>query len=348
MRRFLAWTIAVLVLPAWPAWAQLGVGDTAPPLSILEWVKGAPVDLTRTPLKRIHVVEFWAVWCPPCKMSVPLLTELQEKYKKEVVIVGVTEPDAGRNSPAAIRRFVKQQGKTMEYTVAIDTGITTSAYMAAAGAIGIPHAFIVDRNGKIAWQGSPLEPALGEVLEQLVAGTFDVKAAKVEREVGMRFQQLDMMAQMGQWRKVWDGLVDILRLDPTNEFAMDLLRNIGIEELKDADAFPDWARLHVSAHRKNAKAMRALAESLWSIGDLKARYPALVLEAAKAAYDASEQREAKAISTYARALYEIGDLDRAIALQQDAVAVAVETEQEDIRDVLDYYRSCKKLQQALP
>lgn len=347
--KFIANSIVVALLAAAlscsPASAAgLGVGDTAPPLSIIEWVKGASVDLKRDARKKIHMVEFWATWCPPCKMSVPLLSELQKKYKKDLVIIGVTEPDMRGNTPAAIRAFVKQQGAIMDYTVAIDDGRTTEAYLVGAGVIGIPHAFIVDRNGKIVWQGSPLEPNLDDVLGRIVAGEYDLQAAKMEREVNKRFEELNFMAQMGRWKVVWDGLIEILRLDPANELAMSALRDIAIQETEDRKRFEAWVRSHIKTNRANARAMRQLATTLTSIGDLGSRFPELALEAAKASYTASKQREATAVAAYARALYQIGNLDRAIALQQDAVALADTDGRAEIKSGLDYYRRCKKLQ----
>jgi len=326
---------------------SLGVGDKAPPLSIIEWVKGRPVDLKRDAAKKVHVVEFWATWCPPCKMSVPLLTNLQKKFGKDVVIIGITEPDMRGNSPAAIRDFVKTQGAKMDYTVAIDDGRTTQAYMTAAGAIGIPHAFIINHDNMIVWQGSPLEPALEKVLAQLTTGKFDLKAAQLENEVNMRLQKLEVLSQMGQWGVVWDGLVDILKLDPSNDFAMELLMRISTEQLGNIDDLRNWARTHVAAHKDNATAMHRLAGVLCSVGNLGNRFPDLALQAAKASYDASKQRETAAISAYARALYQIGKLDRAIALQQDAVALAQGDRRTETKDVLAYYRHCKKLQETL-
>jgi thiol-disulfide isomerase/thioredoxin len=336
------------LLSAPTAQAQgLGVGDKAPPLSVIEWVKGRPVDLKRDAAKKVHVVEFWATWCPPCKMSVPLLTSLQKKFSEDVVIVGITEPDMRGNSPAAIRDFVKTQGTKMDYTVAIDDGRTSQAYMAAAGVIGIPHAFIVNHDNMIVWQGSPLEPALEEVLGQVAAGKFDLKAAQLENEVNKRLQKLEAFSQMGQWGVVWEGLVDIMKLDPSNDFAMELLMRISIEQLDNLDEFRNWARSHVSAHKDNATAMHRLADILCSVGHLGSRFPDLALEAAKASYDASKQRDAAAISAYARALYQIGKLDRAIALQQDAVALADGDRRAETKDILAYYRHCKKLQESL-
>lgn len=327
-----------------PASADLKIGDKAPGLSIMEWVKGASVDLKRDAKKKIHVVEFWAVWCPPCKMSVPVLTELQKKFKKDLVIIGVTEPDAGRNTPSAVRRFVKERGDEMGYTVALDTGKTTEAYMVASGAVGIPQAYVVDREGHIVWMGSPLEAALGDVIERLVAGTFDVATAKVEQEVNQRLDQLNMLAQMGQWRNVWDGLRDVLKIDPANDFAMEALRDIATQELEDAEAFKSWVNEHLKANRSHAGAMRTLAHTLWGTDDPRNRFPDLALQAARAAYDAGKQREATSIAIYARALYHIGDIDQAIALQQDAVAVAIDSQRDEIRGTLDYYRQCKALQ----
>ncbi len=350
MKRFLTCSIvATFVLAAFTlrAKAELNIGSDAPPLHVSEWVKGAPVDFAKDASKRIHVLEFWAVWCPPCKMSVPLLTDMQKKFGKDVTIIGITEPDMGQNSPSSIRRFVKEKGSGMGYTVAIDSGRTTQSYMVAAGAMGIPHAFVIDKKGKIAWQGSPLDPALGDVLSELVAGTYDVESAKVAAQVDSRIEQIGMLAQMGQWRGVWDGLVDVLKIDPANAFALSALRDIAVEELDDTAGFRGWVTLHLEANRNNAKAMQILADTLWSAPDLRTRFPDLALDAAKAAYEAPGKRNASAVATYARAMYHLGALDRAIALQQDAIALVGDQDREAIRTTLDYYRTCKKLLRSL-
>ena len=180
-----------------------------------------------------------------------------------------------------------------------------------------------------------------------MAGEFDLESAKIEHEVNKRLQELDLYSQLGQWSVVWDGLKDILKLDPGNEFAMEVLMRISIDQLQNTDEFRAWVRSHIAAHRDNAKAMHRLAGVLCSVGDLTQRSPDLALEAARASYQASRQREAAAIAAYARALYQIGQLDRAIALQQDAVALAHSAGQEESRSVLDYYRKCKKLQETV-
>ncbi len=327
---------------------SLDVGDPAPPLHIAEWVKGKPVDLSRDAARKIHVIEFWATWCPPCKMSIPLLTQLQNKFKKDVVIVGVTEPDARGNSPSAIRRFVREQGENMGYTVAIDDGRTSRDYLEAAGALGIPHAFVIDKNRKIVWQGSPLDPALEKVLSGLVAGTYDLNAALLEKKVARKLEELNVRAQLGQWQAVWDGLIDVLRMDPANEVAMDALQSISVDDPKMRKTFEKWVRTHIRQHRGNPTVMRRVAEMLCNIAELEHRLPELAIEAARAAYEASPEPDARTLVVYARALYQVGRLDRAIALQEDAVARAGgDEERAEFEAVLDYYKTCRRLQKQL-
>ena len=343
--RFTVIMLLAAVCP--PVLDSLGVGDQAPPLVITDWVKGDPVDLRREAGGRIHMVEFWATWCPPCKASVPRLTQFQQKFKDDLTIIGVTAPDDRGNTPSAIRRFAKKQGPNMHYTVAIDKDMaTTNAYMGAAGVVAIPHAFIVGKKGTILWQGSPLDPSLDQILAEVVDGSYDLNRAKVQAEVERRFQALDYSAQMGQWSAVWDGLIGILQLDPANAVAMELLMQVYISQTRDVDAFRAWAGAHIAANRGNALAMQRLAATLSANGDLTTRMPDLALEAARAAYEASAGRDARSILVYARAVYQIGDLDRAIALQEEALTAAGEADHKVIRETLDFFMLCKRLRDA--
>ena len=108
----------LLHLLAWTAAVGIGLGaqlgDPAPPLTGLTWVRGGPVNVQDG--KHWYVVEFWATWCGPCRQSIPHLTELQEKYKeKGVVVVGIS-----MEKPSVVRPFLKRMGKKMRYAVACD------------------------------------------------------------------------------------------------------------------------------------------------------------------------------------------------------------------------------------
>lgn len=160
-----------VVLPAMQARAA-ELGDAAAALQVAEWVKGKPVDLAAGKGKQVFVVEFWATWCPPCRASIPHLTKLQKKYK-DVVFVGISDEKAD-----VVKKFVTQMGDAMDYVVALDAdGKTSAAYMGAFGQTGIPHAFIVDREGRVAWHGHPMGE-IDRVLDEVVAGKFDLAVSK--------------------------------------------------------------------------------------------------------------------------------------------------------------------------
>lgn len=154
--------------------SALQVGDVAPPLKISDWIRGESLDLAKAKGKSIVVVEFWATWCPPCRASIPHLSELQTKFKdKSVIIVGVSaEP------PETIRPFITNMSNKITYTIAADQRQATSqAYLGGLGINGIPHACVVDKEGKLAWHGPPMG-GLGRVLEEMVAGKYDMESAK--------------------------------------------------------------------------------------------------------------------------------------------------------------------------
>ena len=148
------------------------LGDPAPPLKISDWVKGKPVDLAAVKSKQVVVVEFWATWCPPCRTSIPHLTEMQKKFK-DVIFIGVTDEEV-----ATVKKFVTKMGDQMDYVVAVDQDKKTSAgYMEAFGQGGIPHAFIVDKEGRIVWHGHPMD-GLDKAVAEVLAGKLDLNQAK--------------------------------------------------------------------------------------------------------------------------------------------------------------------------
>lgn len=121
--------------------ASSNVGSTVPKLT-LSYVSNQ-VDVQGKP----YILEFWATWCPPCRQSIPHLNELYAKYKaKGLVIVGVSNEDA-----ATVKAFMKKL--PMNYTVALDP---SGALGNQFNVRGIPHALVVDKSGKIVWEGHPM------------------------------------------------------------------------------------------------------------------------------------------------------------------------------------------------
>lgn len=136
--------VGIGVLAAWMYFhffAGTGVGDRLPDVA-LEHLGPEP-SLLGVPV----LVEYWATWCGPCRQSIPHLNDLHAKYApRGLVVLGVTKEP--RQTVDNFRRQVP-----MDYPVAIDPGGSLGRQL---GVRGIPHAFLVDRMGRIVWRGHPL------------------------------------------------------------------------------------------------------------------------------------------------------------------------------------------------
>jgi thiol-disulfide isomerase/thioredoxin len=173
MKRLL--TLAcLLVTAACVSAADLKVGDDAPKFAVSKFVKGEPVKELQQ--GQIYVVEFWATWCGPCIDNIPKLTAMQKKYGDKVVFIGVSvwERDQSKVVP-----FVTKMGSKMNYRVAMDKiatgqkaneGHMASNWLKAAGKNGIPCAFIIDKEGKIAWIGHPAQLEKDKLLDKVISG----------------------------------------------------------------------------------------------------------------------------------------------------------------------------------
>jgi len=161
----------------------LKIGNPAPPIKVTKWAKGTPVASFEK--GKTYVVEFWATWCPPCRESIPHLTELAKKFAGKVTFIGVDCSEQDQDDSTcfpAVAKFVKDFGDRMEYNVAYDgsAAMMNKNWMDAAGEGGIPTAFVVDATGAIAWIGHPMD-GLDEVLGRLMNGTYDRKAEIVAK-----------------------------------------------------------------------------------------------------------------------------------------------------------------------
>ncbi len=118
------------------------VGSIAPDF-ILKDIQGKDVRLSEYRGK-IVLLEFWATWCPPCRVSVPDLVGIQEKYRnKEFVILGISI-DEGGDITAKLNEFIKEY--KINYAILIGDENVSNAYNVR----GIPVTFLIDREGKIA------------------------------------------------------------------------------------------------------------------------------------------------------------------------------------------------------
>jgi len=186
----LKWLTGLLTLTASAALAQesaptLKVGDPAPKLQTGKWVQGQPVQNFQK--GKAYIVEFWATWCGPCRASIPHVNELYAQYKdKGLIVIG---QNCWEKDESLVEPFVKKMGEKMAYRVALDDkdgserGKMAETWMKAAGRNGIPSAFLVDTQGRIAWIGHPMQ-LNPKVIEDVLAGKFDPQKAVQGPQIG--------------------------------------------------------------------------------------------------------------------------------------------------------------------
>ncbi len=319
--RLAVFALAVTALASWSGVANaktLKAGDAAPPLKIAEWVKGTAFDPIKGDKDTVYVVEFWATWCGPCRVSIPHLSEIQDHFgPKRVQVVGVSDEKA-----AVVKSFLTKWDKKMRYAVAIDDDRATSElWMEAAGAQGIPTAFLV-KAGKIEWIGHPLE--MDEPLAKLTGDKSWAARAAEAAEREKKKEPLIKKARAAMGEEKWDdalaALDDLAKLDPKEPRY--LLQRYFIHAMykKDTAAAAKLGSQIVS-DVDDVDILAQVAADLM-VGDMfdGSRDHALALRLADKASRLSGNEDVNVLAVLAMAQFENGKVDDAIATQKKALA----------------------------
>jgi cytochrome c biogenesis protein CcmG/thiol:disulfide interchange protein DsbE len=91
---------------------------------------------------KVIIIDFWATWCPPCRKGIPDLISIQNDYKNDVVIIGISLD--GEKTLKDVPGFVKSYA--INYPIVYGDDKVVAAY---GGIEGIPTAFVVDKKGNI-------------------------------------------------------------------------------------------------------------------------------------------------------------------------------------------------------
>jgi peroxiredoxin len=111
------------------------VGQPAPDFTLYD-LDGNEVRLSDFRGKPV-VLNFWATWCGPCRVEIPHVNALYDRYKAQgLVVIGVNK----EADHATVRSFAEQH---ISYTVALDGGSQFRQY----GVRGMPATFYIDREG---------------------------------------------------------------------------------------------------------------------------------------------------------------------------------------------------------
>ncbi len=112
----------------------------------LQDIQGKTVSLSDFKGKVVFI-DFWATWCPPCRISSPEVEKIHHLYQgKNVQVLGLSVDE----DPEDVRRYVER--KKIGYPVLLAGDSDASQ---AYGVDGIPHFALVDQEGRLvrAWNG---------------------------------------------------------------------------------------------------------------------------------------------------------------------------------------------------
>jgi thiol-disulfide isomerase/thioredoxin len=98
---------------------------------------------------KVVLLDFWATWCGPCRMTMPLLERLQKEYPKSMTLLAINVGE----SADTVRNYVRLQNVDSEVLLDED-----SAVGAAYGAGGIPFQVLIDKEGVIRSARAGLSP----------------------------------------------------------------------------------------------------------------------------------------------------------------------------------------------
>ena len=291
--------------------STLVIGDAVPALAPSKWIKGQAVSKFEP--GKIYIVEFWATWCGPCKASIPLLSELQQ-LNPGVMFIGM---NCMEESPSDVPAFVAKMGDKMNYRVAMDDadGSMVKAWLEAADQNGIPTAFLIGKDSKIAWIGHPTE--LGDVLKQVLAGTFDPQKAAAEAAAEQEVEELVQEAVESRDLAAIDKLA---KNHPDRAADLMAAKFDILVESKDYSAAIALGKQLVESQKDDADLLNAIA---WMMVDPENPIDEpnldLALQAALGANEASKGESAEILDSLAQVYFVRGDLDNAIKTETEAV-----------------------------
>ncbi len=90
------------------------------------------------------ILNFWASWCPPCKMEMPEFEKMYQKYGDEVLFLMVNMTDGERETKENALAFIKEQGYTFPIYFDLDFDV---AY--TYGVRSLPMTFFIDPDGNV-------------------------------------------------------------------------------------------------------------------------------------------------------------------------------------------------------
>ena len=123
---------------------QAKEGDEAPDFELKD-ADGKTVKLSDYRGK-VVLLNFWATWCPPCKIEIPWFIEFERTYRdKGFAVLGVSFDEDGWE---VVKPYMG--ANKLNYRVLLGDEKVDKLYGGSEGVSSLPTSYMIGRDGKIA------------------------------------------------------------------------------------------------------------------------------------------------------------------------------------------------------
>jgi thiol-disulfide isomerase/thioredoxin len=129
---------------------------------------------------KVVLINFWATWCGPCRAEIPDLVALQEKYRDQLQIIGVSEDEGPVEN---VKRFAAAH--KVNYPIVMTSPEIRERFPAVSA---LPTSFILDRESRLVQKHvGMLTAALTELEARSLAGLpVSAKIEEVDQTQGLK------------------------------------------------------------------------------------------------------------------------------------------------------------------
>lgn len=143
--------------------------DTVPNFKIIKVADEKTLALSDYDGK-VVIIDFWATWCPPCKVAIPSMNKLYDAYNGQgLEVIGITvDSIRGDSDKDKLKQFIEKFA--MKYPIAYASNEVRAIF---GGIPSIPTVFILSKEKKViksyAGFSAAVEKEIEETVKQLIA-----------------------------------------------------------------------------------------------------------------------------------------------------------------------------------